>query len=94
MNVCQKYIGVKLLKISYVRILFLVSLLFVAVINPLINFKFLNILVAIWMARSAFYRQLLTMPLKAADPVGTPRDINEMACVYLLQMSCYMTHDS
>jgi len=27
-------VGIKLLKISYVRILFLVSLLFVAVINP------------------------------------------------------------
>jgi len=36
------------LKISYVRILFLVSLLFVAVINPhsvFLNFKFLKILV-------------------------------------------------
>jgi len=31
-------VGIKLLKISHVRILFLVSLLFVAVINP---FKFL-----------------------------------------------------
>jgi len=41
-------VGIKLLKISYVRILFLVSLLFVEVINPyliILNFQFLNILV-------------------------------------------------
>jgi len=41
-------VGIKLLKISYVGILFLVSLLFVAVINPysvFLNFQFLNILV-------------------------------------------------
>jgi len=40
-------VSIKLLKISYVRI-FLVSLLFVAVINPysvFLNFQFLNILV-------------------------------------------------
>jgi len=43
-------VGIKLLKISYVRILFLVSLLYVAVINPFsvfFNFKLLNILVYI-----------------------------------------------
>jgi len=34
-------VGVKILKISYVRILFLVSLLFIAVINPCSVFKFL-----------------------------------------------------
>jgi len=41
-------VGIKILKISFVRILFLVSLLFVAVINPysvFLNFQFLNILV-------------------------------------------------
>ena len=41
-------VGIKLLKISYVRILFLVSLLFIAVINPysvFLNFQFLNILI-------------------------------------------------
>jgi len=34
-------VGIKLLNISHVRILFLVSLLFVAVINPYSVFKFL-----------------------------------------------------
>jgi len=34
-------VGIKLLKISHVRISFLVSLLFVAVINPYLAFKFL-----------------------------------------------------
>jgi len=40
-------VGIKPLKISYVRILFLVFLLFVAVINPysVLNFQFFNILV-------------------------------------------------
>jgi len=42
-------VGNKLLEISYIRILFLVFLLFVAVINPylrsFLNFKFLNIIV-------------------------------------------------
>jgi len=45
---CLPKVGIKLLKISYVRILFLVSLLFVAVNNPysvFLNFQFLNILV-------------------------------------------------
>ena len=45
---CNKpKVGIKPLKISYVGILFLVSLLFVAVINPysvFLNFQFLNIL--------------------------------------------------
>jgi len=43
-------VGIKLLKISYVRILFLVSLLFVVVTNPysvFLNFKLLNVLVLI-----------------------------------------------
>jgi len=43
-------VGIKLLKISHVEILFLVFLLFVAVINPYsvsLNFKFLNILVCL-----------------------------------------------
>jgi len=41
-------VGIKLLKIPYVRILFLISLLFVTVINlysVFLNFQFLNILV-------------------------------------------------
>jgi len=38
---CLPKLGIKLLKISHVRILFLVSLLFVAVINPYSVFKFL-----------------------------------------------------
>jgi len=46
---CKKpKVGIKLLKISYLRILFLVSLLFAAVINPysvFFNFQSLNILV-------------------------------------------------
>jgi len=43
---CLPKVGIKPLKISYVRILFLVSLLFVVVINPysvFLNFQFLNI---------------------------------------------------
>jgi len=35
-------VGIKLLKISHVRISFLVTLLFVAVINPYSIFKFLG----------------------------------------------------
>jgi len=38
---CLPNVGIKLLKISHVRILLLVSLLFVAVINPYSVFKFL-----------------------------------------------------
>jgi len=53
LSLCECYsngpkVGIKLLKISYVRILFVVSLLFVAVINPysvFLNFKCLNSLV-------------------------------------------------
>jgi len=47
---CLPKVGIKLLKISYVRILFLVSLFFVAAINPysvFLNFQLLNILVII-----------------------------------------------
>jgi len=43
-NINRPKVGIKLLKISYVRILILVSLLFVAVINPysvFLNFQFL-----------------------------------------------------
>jgi len=43
---CLLKVGIKLLKILYARILSLVSLLFVAVINPyliFLNFQFLNI---------------------------------------------------
>jgi len=39
---CLPKVGIKLLNISYVRILFLVSLLFVAVINPYLFFLILN----------------------------------------------------
>jgi len=40
-------LGIKLLKLSYIRILFLVSLLFVTVINPYsVFFNFLNIVVS------------------------------------------------
>jgi len=42
---CLPKVGIKLLKISQVRILFLVSILSVAVINPYSVFLFLNILV-------------------------------------------------
>jgi len=45
---CLPKVGIKLLKISYIRVLFLASLLFVVVINPytqFLNFTFLNILV-------------------------------------------------
>jgi len=35
---CLPKVGIKLLKISYVRTLFLVSLLFAAVINPYLVF--------------------------------------------------------
>jgi len=45
---CLPKVGFKLLKIPHIRILFLVSFLFVAVINPYSVksvFKFLNILV-------------------------------------------------
>jgi len=48
---CLPKVGIKILKISYVRILFLVSLPFVAVINPysiFLNFKSLNILVYLY----------------------------------------------
>jgi len=38
---CLPKVGIELLKISHVRILFLVSLLFVAVMNPYSVFKFL-----------------------------------------------------
>jgi len=38
---CLPKVGIKLLKISYVRISFPVSLLFVAVTNPYLVFKFL-----------------------------------------------------
>jgi len=34
MKKCLPKVGIKILKISYVKMLFLVSLLFVAVINP------------------------------------------------------------
>jgi len=47
-NECLPKVGIKILKISYVRILLLVSLLFVAVINLytiFLNFKILIILV-------------------------------------------------
>jgi len=43
-NMIKKYlpkVGIKFLKISHIRILFLVSLLFVVVINPYSVFKFL-----------------------------------------------------
>jgi len=38
---CLPKVGIKLVKMSYVRILFLVSLLFVAVVNPYSVFKIL-----------------------------------------------------
>jgi len=41
-KVCLPEVGIKLLKITFVRILFLVSLLFVAVINPYLAFEFLK----------------------------------------------------
>jgi len=42
---CLPKVGIKLLKLSHVRILFLASLLFVAVIDPYSAFKILGHLV-------------------------------------------------
>jgi len=56
---CLPKVGIKLLKISYVRTLFLVSLLFVAVINPYVYTQFFKLQIFKYSSLFTFYSILV-----------------------------------